>query len=124
MRPLLKVTPYDRTRYLVESQRAHENVQPYLVEMMAHGGNGECPCENFQREKLPFAEAQKNVPISKRQTFRCIHLIDAAEYCLREYLYTRAQLEKPPEHPEIIGAVFAEWDKVEDYTKDFYKQPI
>lgn len=58
-------------RYHVSSQSGHP---PYLVDLAAYGGNGECGCQNFEFRLKPYLErgAQPS------ETLECKHIREAA----------------------------------------------
>lgn len=129
MRARLNILPLEGElfRALVDSQRAEKGEPPYLCDMESFDFNGECPCENFQREQKPLVEAQLKQPISKRIPFRCVHLIDFAEYFLREQGYRMRKAIEGMNKGKVFGTRVPdnenESPKIES-AEQFYQSPV
>ena len=55
----MKVWAKDRLTFFVESE--HDGEHPYVVDMAAHGGRGECSCRDWQCRCGPMIKALPKV---------------------------------------------------------------
>lgn len=93
----LKVMPLvgEPLRYIVQS---HANpLQPYMVDLSQHDGNGACCCADWYSRRLPAINDGK--PLFTRHT-SCKHIIMARRHftqtTLREMSRMIQQQEQPP----------------------------
>lgn len=78
----MQVTPYDRLRFLVESESGQ---QKYLVDLCSHNGLGRCYCKDFSCRVEP--EIKKG---GLKRHRMCKHLHAAREFftnrCIRQIM--------------------------------------
>jgi len=69
----MTVVAFDKLTYHVLSETVHQ--QHYLVDLSAHGGNGECSCTDFTTRRFPvFKKTGKIVQYGKPEATRCKHI--------------------------------------------------
>lgn len=70
------VTPFERGRYWVESRRANEGVEPWLVDVEEFEMNGACDCCDFEFNHLPLLVRGAK----PSDATRCWHIKQALKY--------------------------------------------